>query len=364
MNQYSYLVPCEIYSEYKVCDSKRKREILNTVFTLIRNVNTFPVNEITFEKELQTLRTLITLDVNSLYKNGVISSSNAGLTLLKKYFPNIYDVRKTFLWKTHPISLTMREAFYSDKHLKQALKANLQYDNDASTILSWLGLAKVGYVNNFKPSVAKVIYDTNLKPNSKVFDYAMGYGGRMLGAWAADNVIEYVAVDPNTETYNNGISFADFLKKNYYNLKIEIYQDCSEDFSISRYPNYKNYFDMAFSSPQYFNVEIYSDEPTQSCHKFPDYNNWVKGFLRPTIHNCINILKPDGIFAINMSIDTEVRLKNIGKIIKFICSEKDFYLYKVDKMLIQVRPGNGPRDRKKGKYEPIWYFKHRDYIKL
>jgi hypothetical protein len=46
----------------------------------------------------------------------------------------------------------------------------------------------------------------------------------------------------------------------------------------------------------YFNMEEYSGE-LQSTKQYPDYSDWLKKYVEPTIDMCINILKPGGIFA-------------------------------------------------------------------
>jgi DNA modification methylase len=61
---------------------------------------------------------------------------------------------------------------------------------------------------------------------------------------------------------------------------------------------------VAFSSPPYFNLEAYSNEPTQSHVKFNEVNSWLDGYMRKTMENCFTLLKPGGHFAINIK-DTQ-----------------------------------------------------------
>lgn len=362
LNQYTDLVPSEWFSEYKKPETtdKRKAELVDTAFKNIRAINTYPEPMVSYKQEVQALKTLATFDPWGIYNDNEIAISTVGITLCGKYYPNILDVKKA------GTSISMRESFFNDRILRRCLEKIFLYGTSISDLNGWIRISGCGYCNNFRPAAAKVVYDTNLKPNSKVYDYAAGYGGRLFGAWAASNVDEYVAVDPNTETHNNAIRFSKFLNDNYPNLKrTEILKIGSEEFTVESYPHYKSYFDIAFSSPQYFNTEIYSDEPTQSCIKFNSYERWVKGFLKPTIDNCIDVLKPDGIFAINIFAN----LPNIKKIIQHLCDSRGFALYKIDKLLLQVMPGlvkkEGEmvrREKTGGKPEPIWYFKHRDYL--
>lgn len=354
MNQYSDIITDEWFLEYKNATNIRKIEIEEEMFSILRKVNEFPLDTYDEFSAMQNLRTLSTLNIDNVYKNGCISRSSIGNSLCYNFYPNIWDVKKMYDDK---LSISIRDAFYDDKLLKKMIRFSLKYTDSINDFKSGFRLLKVGYCMNFRPVAAKIIYDTNLKPNSKVLDYAAGYGGRLLGAWAANNVYEYIALEPNTETFNNAGRFDTFLNKYFPNLKTIIYKVCSEDFNVQKYSQYKEYFDMAFSSPQYFDLEIYSEEKTQSANKFPEYSLWVKGFLKPTINNCIDMLKPDGIFAINISDETDRKLLNISKIVKLLCYEKNFIHYKTDLMELTIRPGNGSRDRMKKKYEPIWYFK-------
>jgi hypothetical protein len=76
------------------------------------------------------------------------------------------------------------------------------------------------------------------------------------------------------------------------------------------------------------------------------------------------MLKPDGIFAMNIYDLGEKETNktyNIKEIVKAICGQRGFLLYKKDTMEITVRRGGG--DREDEKSEPIWYFRSREYLK-
>jgi hypothetical protein len=193
----------------------------------------------------------------------------------------------------------------------------------------------------------------------------------LLGAWAAKNVTEYLGMDPNTETHNNAHKLINFLTNYYPNLnKTDVLCIGSQEFTKEAYPQYYKYFDLAFTSPPYFDTEVYSHEDTQSCNMFRTYDAWVKEFFRPTIHNTIDALKDDGIFSINIF----EKLPNMKKIIVFIAEEKGFQLFKQDKMLLRTMPGKQGTDKETGEsiardttiggnYEPIFYFRHKDVLK-
>lgn len=129
-----------------------------------------------------------------------------------------------------------------------------------------------------------------------------GFGGRMLGALSSKNNYKYVGTDPNTETMYNLHRLGEYIemvtgREDSY----ELHCTGSEDF---RGP--ANSVDFAFSSPPYFDLEVYSDEPTQCFNKFPVLEDWLEGYVRGTIKNIYHMLKPGCCYAVNIA-DFKVR---------------------------------------------------------
>jgi hypothetical protein len=390
-NQYTDLVPDVVFSEYKNADEDRKREIEDIVFKICREVNELPRNLITEEdgvsketskniisRMLSPLASQVTnkvTGIGSSYDGRDFGLNPVGVDYLYSFFPNIWDVTK----KSAPMSV--REGFYNDEKLKKAIKKTLTYSDSMLDLIKWLRMAGLGYCVNFRPASAKALYEAFAPDNAKVYDFAGGYGARCLGAFFAENVREYVGVDVNTETVKNTHKLQDsLLKSEFYNQKkkLKTYLCGSEEF-LQKYPEYRGYFDLSFSSPQYFNTEIYSKEETQSCHRYPKYKVWLRDFYRPTIHNAIDVLKRDGVFIINifeklppesgMGTDAKLDLKELTK---HCAMEKGFYLYKCDRYLLRTMPGAGKRkedgtyekrDRSIGtNFEAVWVFRHYEVL--
>ena len=59
--------------------------------------------------------------------------------------------------------------------------------------------------------------------------------------------------------------------------------------------------DLCFTSPPYFNTEMYSDESSQSWVRYPTVDEWNDQFLRTTIANCRQALVPDGTLILNVA---------------------------------------------------------------
>lgn len=137
-----------------------------------------------------------------------------------------------------------------------------------------------------------------LKYNGRVFVTGnCGFGGRMLGALSSKKNFRYVGTDPCTETMYHLHQLGDYIemvtgRDDSYELHC-----CGSE--VFKGP--ENSIDFAFSSPPYFNLEVYSDEETQCYNKFPELNQWLEGYVRETIKNIKHMLKPGRCYAVNIA---------------------------------------------------------------
>lgn len=124
-----------------------------------------------------------------------------------------------------------------------------------------------------------------------------GFGGRLLGALSSKNNYRYVGTDPCTETMYHLHQLGEYIEQvTGREDSYELHCCGSEDFIGP-----KNSIDFAFSSPPYFNLEVYSDEPTQCFNKFPELDEWLEGYVRATIKNIKHMLKPGKFYAVNIA---------------------------------------------------------------
>ena len=158
---------------------------------------------------------------------------------------------------------------------------------------------------NFSPSAAKYIYQTYQGdcPNPVILDPCAGFGGRLFAAWCTlkEGVQStYLGVEPNTLTYEGLNNLYQYLEDHWDRLeepnKVELYHSPFEDWEDS---TYEGEVDLVFTSPPYFNVERYGEESTQSYIRYPEYESWVNGFLRPLAEKSFRYLKSGGYFLIN-----------------------------------------------------------------
>lgn len=144
---------------------------------------------------------------------------------------------------------------------------------------------------NFRPVSAKNIIQRHCPDGGVVYDPCAGWGGRLLG-FMASHATKYVGTDVEPDTI-------DGLKAIYETAKLHI---CHKDVHLEVRKAQVEYLvsdvDLVFTSPPYFNTEIYSSHPEQSCNEFTSYDSWVEGFLHPMIQNAYASLKESGEIVI------------------------------------------------------------------
>jgi 16S rRNA G966 N2-methylase RsmD len=153
--------------------------------------------------------------------------------------------------------------------------------------------SSVQRVSCFRPTAAAAIYDRFC--TGATWDPCAGFGGRLLGAIASANVRRYVACDPSSKTFSGLGKMARDLS-HLTSTSCAIYKTPAEEHEPER-----RAFDLVFTSPPYGRTEIYSDEPTQSCNRYPLVAAWTEGFLRPVVQRAAYSLCPRGWLLLNVA---------------------------------------------------------------
>lgn len=225
-------------------------------------------------------------------ENTIIGTPNTG-NKASDYFQqeNRYDTElenspsQIRVWNTPSMVRTLINAFYTMKYT----------EINKSIVRGALSLRK-GVASQFKPSVAKWVYDTYKAKT--VLDTSMGWGDRLCGFFAS-NAEHYVGIDPNDvlhKGYSKQADYYNMLLEN--NKKYNFYPECSEDIDLSKY---NNYFDLMFTSPPYFNREKYTKSDKQSWVRWNNIEDWVEHFLLKMINNITPTIKSGGRLIINIS---------------------------------------------------------------
>ena len=197
------------------------------------------------------------------------------------------------------------------------------------------------YVNEFPPYIARDIYKTYCKDNDKILNQCAGWGGRLIGLASClfDN-IEYWETDPNTKTYNGLLKLKQFLR---LGDNIKQFNQPFEDLKLPA-----DYFDFAFTSPPYFDTELYDDGKMTKKKEYDNYNKWLTEFGYPLIDKTITALKPNGKCLLNIGNRTYPILDDLTK---YINEHYNYYItYKNDFNLNKQGLGNRANDNKGEKF--------------
>ena len=189
------------------------------------------------------------------------------------------------------------------------------------------GYQNIQYVNEFPPFVARTIYNAYGQTSTlKILDPCAGWGGRMIGAASIPNTV-YVAYEPCTKTYEGLCKLGNWLKELQPTFDFTVYNLPYED-AVD-----VEFFDIALTSPPYYDTEHYSDEETNSLNRYHTFEDWVIGFYTPLILNTMSRLVDDGKFIINVGD----RRYPLSDVLSSICEQNGLYVSRISDYL----SGNG-----------------------
>lgn len=160
----------------------------------------------------------------------------------------------------------------------------------------------------FNPAVASAIMREF--EARRVLDPCSGWGDRLAAALASPCVKEYVGVDPNSMLVAGYV--AQIRRYGGSKTCFMIRKAFEDTFALKR-----NWFDLVFTSPPYFNAEYYSDDPEQSLHRYPHLEQWVARFLKPMLTKAVDSARPGGAIVINIA--NLVRGKKVTPLCEYAC---------------------------------------------
>lgn len=157
----------------------------------------------------------------------------------------------------------------------------------------------IGAQNQFKPYIAKVIYNyfrDSIGANGTVLDFSAGWGGRCLGALASD--LNYIGVDSNTDLiqpYERMLN----LYKPYYKTSATLFFTQAENVDYSKLK-----YDFVLTSPPYLvpkKTKKSKGTQVEAYANMKDYSqmSFYEEFLIPTIANIMEHLPLQKWLCIN-----------------------------------------------------------------
>ena len=258
-------------------------------------------------------------------------------------------------------AVSLRSRFNNDVKLKRAIGICYKNRDEGekavlpASLRRALDLVNGGTIQNFKALNARAVWEY-ICPTmfGHVLDFSSGYGGRMMGAMTSRMRYHYTGIDPNTKTHDGLTALGDLINE-VVGTEYEMYHMGSENFT----PLVPGQYDAAFSSPPYFNLETYCDEPTQCMNRFPALDLWFEGYVEPTLKMIHTALASDGVYAVNIA-DYRNGKASYEIVEPWInLSEKLGFRYveRID-MLLTTRPGVGnDKANRPTKSEGIYVFK-------
>ena len=276
--------------------------------------------------------------INQYYVIKSVWDDNLELNSLTDYFTESCRIQCTFKKRLSPLEYWNK----NQKHIIETLKKKHQVINNYN-------LREEMYIrnkpcNNFRISVCLEVL--KLFTPIKWLDISSGWGDRLLSAllYAQLNTQFklYCGVDPNPclhPYYQEMINTFDPKDINR-NEKEKEYILIKDGFETAKLPNTK--FDLVFSSPPFFDLEIYSTSNSNSLVKYKGEDGWFNGFLMPSLYKAEEYLEQGGHLVLYMGESQgtkyipkmielmDARMKNIGmfyytdgdKIREFFCWQK------------------------------------------
>lgn len=153
--------------------------------------------------------------------------------------------------------------------------------------------------STFKPKLEKFFIE--FFKARKILDLSSGWGDRLIGAMASD-IDCYHGFDPNPCLHPN---YKKIIKtfKNYQVNKDAEYKIKKQPFEKAKLKS--DYYDLMMTSPPYFTMEIYDNNPatlkTQSISTVNSEKEWFDKFLLVWIDKIHKALRKDGVLALNIN---------------------------------------------------------------
>ena len=342
----------DLYSELDTFTAEVYEEdgpgTIEKVFNIYRNRGIVPIIYYTENGLIQALKDFKRASYNHVENNVIGLGNNQGQTINRFVFTNMQTAEPKGRG-----SNSLKDRFHNDAKLRRAIRICFEFRDGNKLVYPTamrrsLELVTGENVQNFKPQHARAIAE-RLCPVlwGRIYDYSCGYGGRLLGITSSNMNYTYIGTDPNTETFEY-LKYLDSLLTN----SAEIICSPSEEYQCED-------IDLAFSSPPYFNLEKYSNEPTQCMVKYTTMDDWFDGYVAPTMKNIYKGLNTDGIFATNIADYKSYGNKEYFVVDRWIeLAEKiGFKHTNTIKMMLNTRPGVGNfKTEGREKFEGVYVF--------
>ena len=202
---------------------------------------------------------------------------NELLNTKSKHGISFYD-----FWYNRDFYLTRDQ---STKNLIKSINTNKPYLSEIKVAKQVFNLY-YGGISILRPTVAARLY-AQYKPTT-VLDFTMGWGGRLVGAHIL-KVPKYIGIDSNMNLVEPYAKMRKFLQKESNNetaIELHFKDALSIDYSTMTY-------DMVFTSPPFYNKELYGDKMVKMTTQ-----EWDNNFYIPLFKKTMANLAPGGHYCL------------------------------------------------------------------
>jgi len=218
-------------------------------------------------------------------------NAHAGSAAIKGWFPSFWHVQGG-----------PAEAARDRAKLTRVLRYRLGLNTRRETFDVTLAEIRRGFVVSghapsfFKPAVAAALYARYCPGDApRVWDPSGGFGARMLGFFAMFPGGTYVCNEPAAATRADLIRLGERLAPHRASRAAAHVLPVGSEIAGPDDP-----VDLVFTSPPYFDRERYYDEPGQCWRDYPTREEWVEGYLIPTLTRAEAALRPGGHVVLNV----------------------------------------------------------------
>lgn len=327
----------------------KREEIVEMGFRYWRSRG-FPHHCLTAEAIRKEFMRLLHYDSSKAFVRSELRGSSTGLALANHFHPQMWSVPVAGV--RSPV-----ERFLDDEALRKIIRKALRFFPErralnASNLRRMLQTySRTTRVANFRVTVAKALYARYSGHGEQVLDFSAGYGGRLLACLTLRRA--YLGLDPCGEQVK-GLRrmLAQLARFVAIPGRARIERACAEEFLPSLASRSHS---LVFSSPPYFNNERYSNEQTQSYIKFPTYQQWISGFLKPVLGEAHRVLEPGGYCILNIANVNGFKIADAAREI----GRRHFNHVKTYKLWLSQRPYLRTSGCQMHRLEPIFVFRKR-----
>ena len=127
-----------------------------------------------------------------------------------------------------------------------------------------------------------------------MLDFCSGWGDRLLGSLACN--VNYIGCDPNPDLIEPYVRMGEFVAEHFPEIKAtaKVHCEAFEDLNI------EDKVDFIFTSPPYYDYEIYNGDNT-STNRYKSIIEWYDKFLIYSIEKAWGQLNKGKFMAININ---------------------------------------------------------------